>query len=291
MKQKHIYQEDAMSAMGSMLEFLLLLEKKKINSMKAEIDGSPEGCLSIITENNRAYFRQVIKGKRTGITRDLELVYKLARKRYLQLRLKEQEKQVERVGVLTGCSRKKAAQKMRRSFSKIEQLLDKYGRAGLDILKITCTQKQYQWMKREYRKNTKNPEQLVFETYSGTKVRSKSERDIGNALEVRGIPYRYEPEVSLDLSWMEGVDWLAQGRYKTYYPDFVILTADGSLIFWEHLGRVDQEGYRKHNMEKIAAYRQNGICDDDHLILSFEKDMERPETIVSIITKRILPYV
>lgn len=132
---------------------------------------------------------------------------------------------------------------------------------------------------------------MIFETFSGIKVRSKSEQVIGNALEVKGIPYRYEPEISMDLRWMEGVDWLVQGKYKTYYPDFVIMTADGSFIFWEHLGRVDLEEYRKHNMEKIAAYRQNGVCDDDHLILSFEKDMERPETVHTIIAKRILPYM
>ena len=137
----------------------------------------------------------------------------------------------------------------------------------------------------------KNPEQLIYETYSGIKMRSKSEQSIGNALEVRGIPYRYEPEINLDMSWMEGVDWLTNGRYKTVYPDFVIRTADGKFIIWEHLGRVDLEEYRKHNMEKIAAYRQNGICDDDHLILTFEKDMERLETIQLIIAKRILPYV
>ena len=241
--------------------------------------------------DEKTYYQQVVNGKRKGITRDVDLVYKLARKRYLRLRVKEQEETINNIGVLTGFSRRKKTGIQRRTFSPLEQLLDKYGRAGLEVLRITCSPQQYHWMKQQYRKNTMNPEQLKYETYSGIKVRSKSEQSIGNELEVRGVPYRYEPEVRLDLGWMEGVDWLSQGRYKTFYPDFVIMTADGSFIFWEHLGRVDLEEYRKHNMEKIAAYRQNGICDDDHLILSFEKDMERTETIQRMIVKRILPFM
>ena len=244
-----------------------------------------------MTNNGNNYYRQIGNETTKGISRDKDLVYKLARKRYLQLRVKEQENLMMQIGVLAGVSRKKTAQMIRESFSPTEKLLDRYGRAGLDILRITCTPELYKWAKATYRKNMKNSEQLIYETYSGIKVRSKSEQSIGNALEVRGIPYRYEPEISLDMSWMEGVDWLTNGRYKNVYPDFVIRTVDGKFIIWEHLGRVDLEEYRKHNMEKIAAYRQNGICDDDHLILTFEKDVEQLETIQLIIAKRILPYM
>ena len=291
MKHSSVSNENAIKTMDSLLEILLQIEKKKMDTYKAEIRKLPEGCLNILSAEGKAYFQHVVKGKRKGITRDVDLVYKLARKRYLRLRVKEQEETFTNIGVLTGLSHRKRAAMLQKSISPVEKLLDKYGRAGLEILRITCTAEQYNWVKQQYRTNTKNPEQRTYETYSGIKTRSKSEQAIGNALEVRGIPYRYEPEISLDLGWMEGVDWLRQGKYKTFYPDFVIMTTGGQFIFWEHLGRVDLEEYRKHNMEKIAAYRQNGICDDDHLILSFEKDMERLETIDTIIVKRILPFM
>ena len=295
MEKKVVNGECDNLSIESLLEILMILEKKKIKAYKAELIKLPEGCLYIQTENGNSYYKQVIKRNRKGISNNTDLIYKLARKRYLQLRVKEQENLMKRIGSLAGVSRtktgKKTAQMISGSFSPTEKLLDRYGRAGLDIMRITCTSKQYNWAKAEYWRNTKNPEKLIYATYSGIKMRSKSEQSIGNALEVKGIPYRYEPEITLDLSWMEGVDWLIQGRYKTYYPDFVIRTAEGNAIIWEHLGRVDLEEYRKHNMEKIAAYRQNGICDDDHLILTFEKDMERSETIQRIIAKRILPYM
>ena len=291
MKQINVNHDSGSEKMESLLEVLLDFEKKKTDYYRSEINKYPEGCLHIISVKEKAYFQQTIKGKGKGITHDIDLIYKLARKRYLQIRVKEQDEMFKSISVLTGVSRRKRKQIQHPPVSSVEKLLDKYGRAGLEILRITCTPQQYRWVKQEYRKNTKNPEQLKYETYSGIKMRSKSERDIGNAFEIKGIPYRYEPEINLDMSWMEGVDWLMQGKYKSVYPDFVIPAADGSLIIWEHLGRVDQEEYRKHNMEKIAAYRQNGICDDDHLILSFEKDMERTETIERIILKRILPYM
>ncbi|MBR0456030.1 MAG: hypothetical protein IJJ01_05120 [Firmicutes bacterium] len=291
MKKETLNDESNIDAMSSLLEMLLQIEKNKVDVYKAEISGLPEGRLSILTNNGNNYYRQIGNETTKGISRDKDLVYKLARKRYLQLRVKEQENLMMQIGVLAGVSRKKTAQMIRESFSPTEKLLDRYGRAGLDILRITCTPELYKWAKATYRKNMKNSEQLIYETYSGIKVRSKSEQSIGNALEVRGIPYRYEPEINLDMSWMEGVDWLTNGRYKNVYPDFVIRTVDGKFIIWEHLGRVDLEEYRKHNMEKIAAYRQNGICDDDHLILTFEKDVEQLETIQLIIAKRILPYM
>ena len=277
--------------LDSLLEILLQLEKKKADSYRTEIKMYPEGCLHIIAVSGEAYFQQIVKGKGRGITHDIDLVYKLARKRYLQLRVKEQEQMILRIGVLTGISRRKRKLAKQQPFSPVEKLLDKYGRAGLEILRITCDPKQYRWVKQEYRKNTKNPEQLIYETYSGIKVRSKSEQTIGNELEIKGIPYRYEPEIKLAMGWMEGVEWLIQGNYKAVYPDFVIMTEDGTFIIWEHLGRIDLEEYRKHNMEKISAYRQNGVCDDEHLILSFEKDMEKTETIRRIIAKRVLPFM
>lgn len=291
MRQGNANKGNDIERMDSLLEMLLRREKKKTNDYISEISKYPKGCLHLISVDGKAYYQQIVEGRASGITRDIDLVYKLARKRYLQLRVKEQEESFRSISVLAGASNRKKISTLQRSFSPVEKLLDKYGRAGLEILRITCTPQQYRWVKQEYRKNTKNPEQLKYETYSGIKVRSKSEQTIGNELEVRGIPYRYEPEIRLAMGWMEGVDWLIQGNYKTVYPDFVVMTADGSIIIWEHLGRVDLEDYRKHNMEKISAYRQNGVCDDEHLILSFEKDMERTETIQRIIARRILPFM
>ena len=150
------------------------------------------------------------------------------------------------------------------------------------------TLEQYQWMHSFYPSNEMNPEELIYETYSGIKVRSKSERDIGNKLELYGIPYRYEQAMTLDTLWMDDEHGQALYSPKTYYPDFLIMTLSGQLIIWEHLGRVDLFSYRAHNMEKICAYRGRGEFDSRHLILTFESDLQNLDAVDEIIKRQIL---
>ncbi|MBQ9014809.1 MAG: hypothetical protein IJ109_10865 [Firmicutes bacterium] len=298
-------------AFQSTLDLILELEKRKSEILKRELAGLPKGRLRIVPRRNKLYFQSVRDGHVQGITKDLALVYQLARKEYLQLLLESRKismmlvyhatgEEMQEWGMTEKQQRQaKSASGVRRmleeALTPIEELLDKYGKAGLDVLHITCSQEQIRWVKEEYRRNNLHPEQRKFETYSGIKVRSKSEQSIGNALEIRGIPYRYEPEISLEVGWMDGVTGGVFGtggkRYKNYYPDFVIRTADGQYIIWEHLGRIHEDGYRAHNMEKIAAYRQGGLCDDNHLILTFERDLVKLEKLDELIRRRVQPYM
>lgn len=279
----------------SLLSFLVSLEQRRRKAWEEELINLPKGSLCIAPRGEKIYFQHTLGGSRRGITHDLDLVYKLARKRYLQVRSREHRIEMQLLGRRIAGNRaamRTAKQKLGKS-GRLERLLERYGKAGLDILRITCTEAQYRWAKAKYRSNPMHPENKIYETYSGIKVRSKSEQSIGNALELRGIPYRYEMELDITVDWMEDVKGAASGKYKKYYPDFIILTATGNYIIWEHLGRVDLEAYRTHNMEKIAAYRQDRHlhCEEDHLILTFERDMERTETVEEIIARRVLPYV
>lgn len=171
------------------------------------------------------------------------------------------------------------------------QTLERFANAGLDTVRISRSSRQYEWANEPYPTNTYQLPADTYESPSGVILRSKSEQSIATALENYGIPYRYEPAVKLDVSWMKGVNGLASGRYKYYYPDFVIMGASGEFFLWEHLGRVDSEDYRAHTMEKVSAYRQCGLVDDAHMILTYEKDLEKPETLINLITSRILPFV
>lgn len=112
---------------------------------------------------------------------------------------------------------------------------------------MTCSEEQYRWTQANYRQNTLHEDEKIYRTYSGIMVRSKSEQTIGNELELSGVPYRYEMVIQLDVSWMDDAEGLAMGPYKTYSPDFIILTAAGKYIVWEHLGRLDQHRYRLKN--------------------------------------------
>ena len=87
---------------------------------------------------------------------------------------------------------------------------------------------------------------LIHRTARGEAVRSKSEVIIANLLSDREIDYRYEEPLELD------------GIAK--YPDFTIEDDDtGERYYWEHLGLLQDIGYRRRWEEKENWYRAHGI--------------------------------
>ena len=90
-------------------------------------------------------------------------------------------------------------------------------------------------------------EGLIHRTERGDLVRSKSELVIADKLHARGIDYAYEQPLVL-----------TNGR--TRYPDFTIADhARGVTFYWEHLGMLDNRGYRARWERKRAEYQECGI--------------------------------
>ena len=85
-------------------------------------------------------------------------------------------------------------------------------------------------------------EGLIHRTERGDLVRSKSELVIADKLHARGIDYAYEQPLVLP-----------NGR--TRYPDFTIADhARGVTFYWEHLGMLDDQGYKARWEDKRAEY-------------------------------------
>ena len=145
-------------------------------------------------------------------------------------------------------------------------------------------------MNERYRSNQYHPESLQYITNSGIHVRSKSERTIGNRLERFGIPYRYEQEVEIDVSSMENIAGARLGKYKTYYPDFIIMRPNGEKIIWEHLGLLNHSDYRESAFEKIFIYRQVGLVKEKDMIITVESDLTDTSMLDDIIVRRVLTY-
>ena len=87
-------------------------------------------------------------------------------------------------------------------------------------------------------------------TSRGEMVRSKSEVIIANELFAKGIEYEYEAHLRL-----------ADGTRLR--PDFTIWRPDGVRCYWEHLGMLDDLGYRKKWEDKLGKYRLAGILPVD----------------------------
>ncbi|WP_026499051.1 hypothetical protein [Butyrivibrio sp. WCD2001] len=114
------------------------------------------------------------------------------------------------------------------------------------------------WLEEPYEPYEIEPGVAKHYTDLGEEVRSKSEVMIANALMKAGIPYKYECPLFL-------------GDVKVH-PDFTILKMPSrKVVYWEHLGRLDDPGYVERNLlKKIDEYEESGIFLGDGLIITRE---------------------
>jgi hypothetical protein len=90
-------------------------------------------------------------------------------------------------------------------------------------------------------------EGLIHRTSSGLAVRSKSEVAIADALTHARVSFEYEKALV-----MGGL---------TRYPDFTIEDEiSGKRFFWEHLGLLHRDDYRRSWEKKLAWYRKNRVA-------------------------------
>ncbi len=115
------------------------------------------------------------------------------------------------------------------------------------------------WFEEPYEKSQMYPENLIYRSPKGLKVRSKSESIIAGLLESEGIQFRYEAALKLNGT--------------TYYPDFTLLCPrNNRIVFWEHFGMADKEEYVISMTNKISTYRKNGIFPWYNLIETYETE-------------------
>ncbi len=133
-----------------------------------------------------------------------------------------------------------------------------------------------QWQSRRYSTNPM-PVDNTLVTTRGEHVRSKTEWMIAENLNKSGIPYHYEPE------------------FRTHdgdviYPDFYILNkSTGQIIIWEHMGKMDDDNYRRRNIWKIEQYAKSGFVVGKNLIVTFEsKDTTISSNLIDTIIRQIL---
>jgi hypothetical protein len=89
-------------------------------------------------------------------------------------------------------------------------------------------------------------EGLIHRTSTGVAVRSKSELLVYEALRNAGFQPEYEKALVLGNSMR--------------YPDFTIDDEiSGRTVYWEHLGMLDREDYRRSWEKKLAWYRANNV--------------------------------
>ena len=96
-----------------------------------------------------------------------------------------------------------------------------------------------------------------------------------------------------ELAWMNarGSVWRtydANSGCITLHPDYTIMLADGSILFWEHEGLIHHFSYRINASERIELMRQTGIP-ESLLLRTIEEQTTDQTALKNIIRTRVLP--
>ncbi len=258
------------------MEGLSIFEKMKkkqgwietqIKTINLKIDRYPKGKLVYSYNHGKVkYFISDGHTKTYIPSENRELARQLAWKRYWTCILEDLEQENRAIDAYV--KRKNGRKKH------VEELIenDKGCMALIGEGLRTKNQEIEAWQQEEYKTNPEYPEALIHKTIAGHKVRSKSEAMITAYLYRNQIPYRYECALTLG-----GV---------TLYPDFTIKhPKTGQIYYWEHFGKMDDEGYIRKTQRKFQTYTSNGIIPTIQLITTYETkdnplDMETIEDII-----------
>lgn len=243
---------------SEVLESLVNDMATEVQRFEDELRQMPEGALyrAMRPEGTYYYHLQPPRGfrksrKRVGITRDEEMIHRLARKRYVQesLSLARRNLQVLQEAradyVPQDPSSLRAALGGPYSDLPLEMFAPWTPAAPPDPNAYN------QW------KNNYRPRELTQTSADGVPMRTKSEVNIAGRLGHFSVENIYEKPLVLN-----GI---------TFHPDFTIRRPrDGKTIYWEHVGMMDDPGYRLRHERKMAVYEEYGIVPWSNLILTYD---------------------
>ncbi len=141
-----------------------------------------------------------------------------------------------------------------------------------------------EWAAATYRNIPRPVDSGFYRLPSGLCVRSYGEYLIAQALEARGIPFRYEARVDVDRG---------DGRWESRYPDFTLYSLMKKELYWEHLGMLDDPDYRRGFCRKLLFYLENDIRPGCNLILTAGPPGRHitAEEIETVIDCQLLPLL
>lgn len=239
------------------------LIEKTIKQIKQQLNDLPEG--KIFCAKNGKYYKWYLTDGKTQTylpKKKRKLAEKLTAKKYLTCLLEDMthEKKAIEFYLRHHNSKGSTAEQLLLRTPEYKDLLLPYFQP--------ISQELYEWTISPFDSNTKYPEQLIHQTFSGSYVRSKSEVLIDMVLKNHRIPFRYEA--------------LLQLGNTVLYPDFTIRHPEnGKFYYWEHFGLMDDKNYVQNMHSKLKLYTAHGIIPSIQLITTYEtKDV--PLTVESI---------
>lgn len=241
---------------------------EQINKLTQELKGLGESRLICRRRGDKLYFVERRGSNEKGITQDLNRIKQLTKKEYLLEELKILKSNLKPLKYCMDHYNDISEEIITRNLKR------RYTHLPVHNILVSGVEK---WMNVYYKENDFYLEDKKLVTNNGTVVRSKSEREIANALEAAGLTYKYDVKIEID-----GI---------VYYVDFLIYRADGTIVYWEHFGLENNRIYMAKNRVRIEDYiHVLGLRPWNNLIWTLDSDLEDINTIRMIIDRFLLHY-
>ena len=228
------------------------ITRDEINEIEQHLKTFPAGSFTCQKNGDYYKWRITIGKKQIYIPKsDQALAEKFAFKKYLTCRLASLKNEETAIQAYLKIHNRfiKTKDEDLLSHPEYQKLLSHYF--------FNTSENMMHWMNAPFIKNTFFEENLIHDTASGVKMRSKSEQMIEAALRQYNLPYRYEEKLELGES--------------IFYPDYKIIHPKTcEIIIWENIGMSDKPDYMFRLMNKLQHYFQYGYYPTVNLILTFD---------------------
>ncbi|MBQ2747804.1 MAG: hypothetical protein IJP24_05665 [Firmicutes bacterium] len=251
----------------------------QLQQVRRELEKCPPGKLDREVRGNGIRYVHVFKagGKhiRKGITRNADMIRKLARKKYLETLCEFIEREINVISNyekdhveinadlvldhLPDLYKGLPEEYFLNSSFETDGIVSGEEKSSKDIVRMVKSVEALRlWENAAYERATYREDEKKHTTTRGLKVRSKSEMLIAQILYGFDdmLAFRYEEVVYI-------------GERKII-PDFVIMTKNGKKYYWEHAGLINNPEYLRRHMQKLELYARAGITMWNNLIVTYD---------------------
>jgi len=233
--------------------------QSELEVLRKELQSAPKGKLA----KKGSTFYQLVGDKYQGITKKPELIQQLCRKKYVQVRIGQLEKNLSKsLSAFDSSSPKELIKNLKNPYQSLPLEYFYHGSIA-------------DWKDKIRAKNSLNPEQVKYVSAQKGSFRSMAERMIAEMLDSYGIPYHYDSVLNFG--------------YKSVSPDFLIKNPfTGKTYIWEHFGAFNQEKYADSMNDKLSLYMEEGYIPFENFIYTFECHLRNPKRVKELIQQIIL---
>ena len=257
--------------------------QNEAQKVRRELKSMPKGCLLIQMKGQKPEYLKVSYNndgtrKRIYLNSDMQQVYKLAHKAYLEEKLKRLEYNAVLLAKVSSKWMSPEDADVLKELPKHSELLEPRAVINpsftpelefrpqpvndgsvepVDALLSIGSTDIGEWAVKPYCTNTKFEENKIHRSSNGVSCRSKGEVALIELCNMLGYLYHYDETVRVG------------GRLRS--PDLIIARRDGSLVYVEHRGWRGEE-YERANFEKDRLYFNAGIRQGLNYLITFESD-------------------